>query len=124
MPHQIGDQGRDIFGERMAIGGVVGDMDLADAGDLRSRLGHARHAFPSDEQMDLAELAPRSHDRQCRVLDCATFMFDPYKRLHAATPNTFNLPINSSTSATFTPAVRLLGSTTVKVFSRAATSTP
>jgi hypothetical protein len=41
MPHQLGDQRRDILGELVIVGRIVGDMDLADAGDLRGLLGDA-----------------------------------------------------------------------------------
>ena len=42
-----------------AIGRVVGDMHLADAGDLRGLGGDAVDALAGDEQMDFAELATR-----------------------------------------------------------------
>ena len=57
--HQLDDQRRDILGERMRIGGVVGDMDLADAGDLGGFGGDAVDALTRDEQMDFAQLAMR-----------------------------------------------------------------
>ena len=57
--HQLGDQRRDILGQAVRVGRVVGDMDLADAGDLRGRLGDAADALAGDEQVDLAQLRRR-----------------------------------------------------------------
>ena len=57
--HQLGDERRDILGQRVGVGRVVGDMDLADAGDLRGRLGDAADARAGDEQVDLAQLRRR-----------------------------------------------------------------
>ena len=57
--HQPRDQRRDILGEAVAVSRIVGDMDLADAGDLRGRLGDGADARAGDEEMDLAELARR-----------------------------------------------------------------
>ena len=57
--HQLRGERRDILGEAVPVGRVVGDMDLADAGDLRRRLGDRADALAGDEQMDLAQLATR-----------------------------------------------------------------
>ena len=105
--HQGGGERRDILGEIVGVSRVVGDMDLADAGDLRGRLGDAADALAGDEQVDLAQLR-RGGDRGERgVLHLAAFMFDENQRLHATTPRAFSLPISSSTSPTLTPGLAL-----------------
>ena len=122
--HQLHHQRRDIFGERMAQRRVVGDMDLAHAGDLRRSFGDAADAFAGHQQMDFAQLGGGGDGGEGGVLDRAAFMFNPDKRLHAATPMDLSLATSSSTSATLTPAERLAGSATETVSSRGAMSTP
>ncbi len=122
--HQLSGERRDILGEAVPISRVVGDMDLADAGDFRRRLGDAAYALAGDEQVDLAKLRRGGHRRQRGVLHLAAIMFDENQRLHATTPKVFNLPISSSTLATLTPACRLDGSSTFSTVSRGAVSTP
>ena len=124
MPHQLGDQRRDVFGQRVREGGIVGDMDLADAGDLGGGGSDAVHALAGDEQMHLTQLRRGGDGGQRGILDGGAVMFDPDERLHFATPMDLSLPTSASTSATFTPAVRLAGSTTFSVVSRGVTSTP
>src|SRR5690606_27736352 len=121
---QIGDERRDIFRKIVREGRIIGDVDLADAGDFRRRLGDAIDAFAGDEKMDFAELR-RSGDRGQRgVLDGASVMFDPNERFHECTPIAFSLATSSSTSATLTPAERTGGSETLTVLTRGAVSTP
>src|SRR6185369_4554891 len=108
----------------MTIGGVISDMDLADARDLRGRLGNRADALPRHQQMDLAKLRGCGDGRQRSILQHAALMLDPDQRLHAATPNALSFATSSSTSATLMPAVRLGGSATLSVLRRGLTSTP
>ena len=124
MPHQFDDERRDVFGERMRIGGVVGDMDLADARDLRGLGSDGIDALTRDEEVDVTELRGGGDHGERGILDGGAVMFDPDERLHLATPIALSLATSSSTSATLTPAVRLAGSTTLSVVSRGVTSTP
>ena len=124
MPHQLHHQRRDVLGERMGIGRIVGDMHLADASDLRRRLRDAIDALAGDEQMHLTQLRCGGHRRQRGILDGLTVVFDPDERLHLAIPMACSLVTSSSTSATLIPAWRLPGSTTFSVVMRGVTSTP
>ncbi|CAM3418143.1 hypothetical protein SPZE110945_19450 [Sphingomonas zeae] len=124
MAHQLGDQRRDILGERIGIGRVVGDMDLAHASDLGGGLRHAVDALPGDDQVDLTQLGRRRDGRQRGILDGPAVMLDPNQRLHLATPNAFSFSTSSSTEPTLTPAWRLPGSATWVIVSRGDTSTP
>ncbi|KEZ16688.1 hypothetical protein CP98_04009 [Sphingobium yanoikuyae] len=125
MAHQFDDQRRDILCQRMAKGRVVGDMDLAHAGDLGGFGGNAVDALASNQQMDFAQLGCSGHGGKGRVLDGAALMFNPNERLrHAATPRALSWATSSSTSATLMPAERLGGSETLSVSRRAAMSTP
>ena len=99
-------------------------MDLADAGDLRGRLGDGADALAGDEQVHLAQLRRGGDRGQGGVLHLAAFMLDENQRLHATTPKAFNLPTSSSTEPTLTPAWRFDGSTTFTTVSRGAVSTP
>ena len=108
----------------MGIGGIVGDMDLADAGDCRRRLGDPANALPGNQQMHLAQLRSGGDRRQRGVLDGLTVMLDPNQRLHFLIPIADSFITSSSTSATLTPPCRLAGSTTFSVLTRGVTSTP
>jgi hypothetical protein len=46
-PISVHDQRRDVFGQRVGIGGVVGQVHLADAGDLRGGIGNAAQPEPA-----------------------------------------------------------------------------
>src|SRR6185295_6384586 len=103
---------------------AVGDVDLANAGDLRGPSGNAVDTLAGHQQMDFAKLRGGGDCGQRRILDRRTIMFDQNQGLHFATPSAFNLPTSSSTEATFSPAWRLGGSTTFNVSSRRPMSTP
>ena len=122
--HQRDDQRRDILGEQIGIGGIVSDMHLGNAGDLRGFGGDAADTLAGDEEMDIPELRGGGDHGERGVLDGLAVMFDPDERLHFATPIALSLATSSSTSATLTPAVRLAGSTTFRVVRRGDTSTP
>ena len=124
MPHQVDDQRCDGFGQCVCVDRVVGDVDLANAGDLRCRLRDRVDAMPSDQQVNVAQLRCGGDCAQRRVLDAACIIFDPDQRLHATIPMSFIFDTSASTSATLMPAVRFGGSTTFSVVSRRVTSTP
>ena len=114
----------DILGQLVLEVSAVGDMDLADAGDLGSGSGNAVDALSGDEQMDFAELRGGGYGCEGRVLDSAVGMFDQYKRLHATTPSVLSLATSSSTEPTLSPAWRLAGSVTLRTSRRGLVSTP
>ena len=84
--HQLDDERRDILGQRMRIGRVVGDMDLADAGELGRGFGDRADALAGDEQVDFAELRGGGDGGEGGVLDGRAIMFDPDERLHLLIP--------------------------------------
>ena len=57
--HQRGGDRRDVLGQLVLEMGAVGDMDLADAGDLGRGIGDRADARAGDQQMDFAQLAQR-----------------------------------------------------------------
>jgi hypothetical protein len=122
MPHQLDDQRRDILGQVVGIGGVVRDMDLAHAGDLRAACAAPSTPWPTTAD-GLAQLRGGGDGDSVASFTSAV-MFDPDERLHAATPMSLSLATSVSTSGTLTPAVRVGGSVTFSVFSRAVMSTP
>jgi hypothetical protein len=124
MAHQVGHQRRDVLGQLVLVGGVVGQVDLADPGDLRRLLGHSAAAAAGDEQVHLAQLQGCGDGRQRRLLHVLVVVFDEYEGLHHATPRALSLATSSSTLATLTPAWRTGGSVTWVTLSRGAVSTP
>ena len=109
--HQLRGERRDILGQLVGVGRVVGDMDLADAGDLRGGLGDRRRR-PGRRRAD----GPRpASTAAVTAASVASFTWPPScstenQRLHATTPRVFSLPISSSTEPTLTPAWRFGGS--------------
>ncbi len=122
--HQSHHQRRDILGQHMRIGRIVGHQHPGDAGDPRRRLGHRADAFAGDQRMHLAQLRGGGHRRQGRVLHRAVAMLDQNQHAHAATPNSLSLATSSSTEPTLIPACRFAGSSTLSVVRRAEMSTP
>jgi hypothetical protein len=82
MAHQIGDQRRDIFRQRIGISGIVGKMDLADTGNLCSLIGHGLTAGTGDNGVDFAKLRRGRHCGKRRVFHLSIVMLNPYERLH------------------------------------------
>ncbi len=107
--HQRGGDRRDVFGQLMLEMRAVGDVDLADAGDLRRRIGDRADARSRDQQMDFAELRGGGHRGEGRVLDLLAVMFDQNQSLHLATPSAFSFATSSSTEPTLIPALPLGG---------------
>ena len=100
-------------------------MDLLDAGDLRGFRGDGSDAFAGDQQVDVAKRGGGGDGGEGGVLHGATLMLDENQcDAHATTPKALSLPISSSTFATLTPADLLAGSSTFRVVSRGAVSTP
>ena len=102
----------------------VGDMDFADSGDLRRRLGNGSDSGADDQQVGFAKLLRGRNRGQRRILDLGAVVLDQNQSLHCATPRAFNLSISSSTDATLSPAWRLGGSATFSTSSRRVMSTP
>ena len=123
--HKVDDQRRDIFRERMGIGGVVGEIDRCDARDPRCGLGHSGAARSSNDEIDLANLQRGGDGGECRILDGGVVMFDPDKSFrHQATPSSLSLATRVSTSGTLMPAWRIGGSDTLRMARRGVVSTP
>ena len=51
---ELHDQRRDVLGEAMIVGRVVGEQHLCHAGDLRRRLGDRAAAGAGDQDMHVA----------------------------------------------------------------------
>ncbi len=124
MLHQLRRERRDILRQRMLERRIVGDVDLADAGDLGGLFRDWTNIRAGDEQMHLAELRGGSHRGERRIFDLPAFMFDEDERLHPTTPVSRILSMSSSTEPTLIPAWRFDGSATLSVLSRGAVSMP
>ncbi len=122
------DQRRDVLGQLVLVGGVVGQQDFRHARDLGRGVGDGLCAFAGDQHMDVAADLACGGDRVQRggterhvvvVGDDENVGHDQITRA-----SVFSLSTRAATSATFTPALRLAGSTTFSVVRRGATSTP
>ena len=99
-------------------------MDRGDARNFRHRLRDCIDVFAGDKRVNFAELGGRGDGRQAGVLHVLSVVLDQDQNAHFATPSAFSLPTSSSTVPILIPACRLAGSTTLRVSSRRATSTP
>jgi hypothetical protein len=102
--HQPGDDRSDVLGEAVVEVRGVGDVDLADAGDLGGGIRDRAHVAAGDERMDLTKPGRGGDRRERGVLDHAGLMLDVDERLHATTPKVLSLPTSSSTEPTLSPA--------------------
>ena len=119
-------QRRHRLGEQMVVGRVVGMPDTRDAGDPCGRLGDRRGPAAGHQNVDIAgERGGGGDGVERRRVERRAVMGGDDKSRHQITPASFlSLSTSSSTSATLRPPARAGGSSTVKVSSRGATSTP
>ena len=73
--HQLGRDRRDILGQLVLEMGGVGDMDLADSGDLRRRLRDGVDALAGDQQW-----TSPSFDAAVTAASVASFIMAPHAR--------------------------------------------
>src|SRR5262249_4888240 len=99
---------------------------LGDAGNLGTRIGRALGVLAGDEQVDVAaDLAGGGDGVERGRLDRRVVVLGQQQDRHQITfASLRSLSTSSLTLFTFTPDLRLAGSTTFSVFTRGATSTP
>ena len=73
MAHQLGCERGDVFRQLMLIGGIVGEVDLAHAGDLGGGIGDGADALTGDQSVDFAQLRGGGDGGKGGVLDGAAF---------------------------------------------------
>ena len=61
----------------MIIGGIIGDMDGADAGNFSCGFGNSANIAASDENIDITEFQSGGDSSERGVFEFATFMFCP-----------------------------------------------
>ena len=109
--------------------GVGRTLDVDHLGDPVERRGLRRDrgaAVAGDEDVDLAAEALRGgHRLGRRVVQRRVVVLGEHQDGHQITPaSVLSFSSSSSTEPTFTPALRVAGSTVFSTFSRGATSTP
>src|SRR6185312_12488143 len=111
------DQWRDVLGETIGVGGIVGDEHLGDAGDLGRGLGARTAILPGDQDVDVAaDGAGGGDDVERRRLERRIVVFGKQENGHQMTRASFlSLSTNSATEATLWPPWRLAGSSTLSV---------
>ena len=118
-------QRRDIFGQGMGVDRVVGRQHLGDAGHGGGGLGGGAAALAGDQDRHRTELGPRGDGVEGgrRQRGVAVIGNDEYG--HQITfASLRNRRTSSGMPSTTTPASRFGGSSTFRVTSRGATSTP
>jgi len=119
--------GGHVLGQAVGQGFAVGVDDFADAGDLSSRCRGSACVVAGHQHVHVATGLQRGgHGVQGGALDGRVVVFGNNKCGHVqiTLASVFSLFTRVATSATFTPAPRLGGSLTFRVFRRGATSTP
>ena len=121
--HLRGDVFRQLFGELRRIG----QQHLRDALKLRRVLRRVGCVVAGNQHMHIAAASQRRGHRVAGcALEAAMFVFGNDERRHGQITFASFLSFATSvaTSGTFTPALRLGGSLTLRVFRRGVTSTP
>ena len=123
---QLQQQGGDVLGQPVGIGRVVAQQHLGDAGNLGTRLGRRLGVLSGHQQMNLtADLAGGGDGVERGRLDRRVVVLGQQQDRHQITfASLRSLSTSSLTLFTFTPDLRLAGSTTFRVLTRGATSTP
>lgn len=123
--------GGDVLGQAVGQAGAVGHDDLGDAGDLRGGLAGFGGIGAGHQHVHIAAAGDGGGDGvQGGGLDGGVVVFGNNECGHGLkTPQItlasfFSLSTRAATSATLTPAPRLGGSATLRVFRRGLTSTP
>ena len=124
--HQRNDERFDGFGEGVRERFAFGVEHLADAGDLRGGVGGGPGVVAGDEHVDVAAEGLRGGDRlRGDVVERVVGVFSENQNGHdQIAPTDLSLAMSASTSATFSPASRFLGSATFTTDRRGVTSTP
>src|SRR5579864_1091327 len=120
-------QQREIFGERMRVGGGVYVQYLAYSADFRC-IGHRSRRFMTGyQQMNLAaDLRRGSDGAERRAMERRIVVFSNNKNGHdqITLASLRSLSINVAMSGTIIPLLRAGGSVTSSTVRRGATSTP
>ena len=127
---QPDQQRREILGEAVIVGGIVGQQHLGDAGDLGRGFGDGAAILAGDQDVHvaragLADLGGGGGGVQGGGLDRLIVVFGDDENRHQITrASFFSLSTSSSTEPTLTPPWRFAGSSTLSVMRRGVTSTP
>jgi len=124
---EFDDERRDILGEPVFVGVVVGEQHLSRSGDLGGGLGNGAAILAGHQNVDLAGGDFDSgRDRvEGRRLQRPVVMFGDDQSSHQITrASVFSLSTSSATEATLWPPWRFAGSSTLSTVRRGVTSTP
>ena len=124
---ELHHQGRDVLGDPVCIGRILGLQDLGDAGNGGGRFGGITAVAASHQHGDVGAHLPRGGDGVGDVgADGLVVVRGDDENGHVQiTPASFlSFSTSSATVFTLMPALRLGGSSTFSTFSRGATSTP
>ncbi len=107
---------------RMRVGGAIGLVHLADAGNLGGSLRRRVDALAGHQHMHLAQLQRRRDGTAGGLLDEAVLVVEQDKCGHRQITfaSVCSLATSSATVSTFTPATRLGGSVTFRKVRRGA----
>ena len=109
----------------MSINIILGQQHLGDTRRGRRGLCRISAIGAGHQHMDLAQLGGGGYGIQGGALQRLTIMFCDYQGGHQITfASFFNLSTSPATSSTMTPALRLGGSSTLRVSRRGVISTP
>src|SRR5581483_8768333 len=125
---QLDQQRRDVLGQAVGVGGIVGQAHLGDPGDFGGGLGDRGAAAAGDEDMhvgagDPGDLGGGGDRVQRRRLQRGAVMFGDDEDGHQITrASSFSLSTSSATEPTLTPPSRFFGSSTLRVTRRGSLS--
>ena len=126
-PGELDDERRDILGEPVIVGGIIGEQHLPRAGDLGGGLGNgaAILAGHQDVEFGAGDFLGGGDSVEGRRLQRCVVVFGDDEGSHQITrASVFSLSTSSATEPTLWPPCRLAGSSTLKTTRRGVTSTP
>ena len=122
---QTNHQGRQALGQGVGVGRVIGKHNLGGAGDARRRFGDGAALMAGHQHVNRAQFQARGERMKGRRFEGGVVVFGNEKDAHQITLASLrSLSTSSAASATLTPAWRRGGSSTLRVTSRGAVSTP
>src|SRR5271165_3987656 len=124
---QLDEKRRNILGEPVVVGGIVGEQHHSGPGDLGRSLGYGAAIRPRHQDIDIlaGDFRGGGDSVERRGLERAVVVLGDDEGGHQITrASVLSMSTSSATEPTLRPPWRLVGSSTLSTTRRGVTSTP